>query len=135
MSSKPDLIPSTCPGCGAEAHLVPKLVRFRRRDHILPVESWSWECPGSCPDPVTGERPLRFADQPLMEWEEAEARAAWPARFGEPMPPSERGKHPGPHRTVRVPVMLTPAEAARLDEIRGDKTRSDFLRQTIQAVG
>jgi hypothetical protein len=31
--------------------------------------------------------------------------------------------------------MLTPAEAALLDEIRGEATRSDFLRQAIRAAG
>jgi hypothetical protein len=68
-----------------------------------------------------------------MEWEEAQARVLWEQHFGEPMPPSERGKHPGPHRTVRIPVMLTPEEAERLDRIRGEKTRSEFLRQVIPA--
>jgi hypothetical protein len=115
--------------------MVPKLVRFRRRDRVLPVDSWTWQCPGDCPDPFTGERPFRFADAALMEWEEARAREAWPLRFGEAMPPSERGRHPGPHRTVRVPVMLTPAEAARLDEIRGSRTRSEFLRRAIRRAG
>ena len=70
-----------------------------------------------------------------MEWEEAQAREAWSIRFGEPMPPSERGKHPGPHRTVRVPVMLTPKEAAQLDEVRGTWSRSEFLRQAIRRAG
>jgi hypothetical protein len=135
MSTKPELTTPLCPGCGAPALLVPKLIRFRRRDRILPLDSWSWQCPGECPDPFTGERPFRFADVALMEWEETQARETWVTRFGEPMPSSERGKHPEPHRTVRVPVMLTPTEAARLDEIRGSQTRSEFLRQAIRKAG
>lgn len=91
--------------------------------------------PRHCADPFTGERPFRFADQPLLDWEQEQIRDAWQARFGEPLPPSERGTRPTPLRNVRVPVMLTAAEAARLDEVRGDLTRSEDLRRTLKASG
>lgn len=130
---KPDLTPPPCPGCQAAAELVPKRSRFRRRDKLLAIDSWTWQCPGDCPDPFTGERPLRFADPPLLRWEEDQAKEAWRTRYDEPMPVSERGQHPGPHRTVRIPVLLTPAEAARLDQVRGDLSRSDFLRRALKA--
>jgi hypothetical protein len=111
---------------------VPKRRRVRRGERSLDVEGWLWEC-ANCADPFTGERPYRFADPPLLRWDDDQAAAAWKEAFGEPIPPSERGRHPGPHRTVRVPVMLTPAEAARLDEVRGKVSRSDFLRKSLKA--
>lgn len=135
MRTPSDLTPPECAGCGGAARLVPRLTRVRRRERVVAFESWTWECPGDCPDPFTGERPFRFADPPLLRWEDERAGEAWQERYGEPIPPSERGKHPGPHRTVRVPVMLTPAEAARLDAIRGDLSRSEFLRQNLTEVG
>ena len=132
MNKKPDhLTPPPCSGCAQPAHLAPRLRRVHRGERILAVDGWTWECPGACVDPFTGEHPFRFADAPLMRWEDELARETWRERFGEPMPPSERGKRPRPHRTERVPVMLTPAELDRLDEKRGDVTRSDYLRRAI----
>ena len=133
-TTPPDLIIPTCSGCGTPARLVARLTRIRRRDQILAFDSWSWECPGDCADPFTGEHPFRFADPPLLRWEDEQARELWEQRFGRPMPPSERGRHPGPHRTVRVPLMLTPAEAAKLDAARGDLSRSEYLRQHLGDV-
>jgi hypothetical protein len=133
---KPDhLTPPLCSGCQQTAHLASRLRRIHRGDRVLAVDSWTWECSRDCADPFSGERPFRFADQPLLAWEQEQIRDAWQARFGEPLPPSERGKHPGPHRSVRVPVMLTPAEAARLDKLRGELTRSEFLRRAISGAG
>lgn len=93
-----------------------------------------WEC-ADCADPFTGQQPFRFADVALMKWTDARAAELWQERFGEPLPPSERGRHPGPHRTMRIPVLLTPDEVARLDEVRGDLTRSEFFRRTLRATG
>jgi hypothetical protein len=93
------------------------------------VDTGLWECPGEHGDPFTGERPFRFADPPLLRWTDDQARELWLDRFGEEMPPSERGRRAGPRRTVRVPVMLTPQEAAQLDELRGRLTRSEYLRR------
>jgi hypothetical protein len=125
-----DLTPPECTECGQLARLVPYVRSYRRGGRVLAVESGTWECAG-CPDPLTGARPFRFADAPLLRWTDARAAELWSERFGEPLPPSERGKRSKPPRTERVPVMLTLAELARLDAKRGDLTRSDYLRKAI----
>jgi hypothetical protein len=130
----PELPPPTCTECGQPTHLVPYTRHYRRGSRVIMVESGMWECL-NCPDPFTGERPFRFADAALMLWTDAQADPMWRERYGEPMPPSERGKHPGPYRTMRIPVMLTPDEVARLDEMRGNLTRSEYLRQNLRAAG
>ena len=38
---------------------------------------------------------------------------------------------PGGARVVRVQVQITPAEAAMLDQARGEESRSDFCRWVI----
>ena len=114
--------------------MVPYIRHYRRGDRVLMVDTGMWEC-SDCHDPFTGERPFQFADTPLMRWTDSRADELWRERFGEPLPPSERGKRKGPHRTLRIPVMLTPDELARLDEVRGNLTRSEFLRRTLRATG
>ncbi len=129
-----DLIPPTCTECETPVRLVPYLRHYRRAGQMLAVETGMWEC-ARCADPLTGDRPFRFADANLLQWTDARAGALWRERFGEGMPPSERGKHPGPHRTERIPVMLTPEEVSRLDAVRGDLTRSEYFRRAIRAAG
>lgn len=129
---KPDLTPPLCSGCRKPALLVPKLTRFRRGERVLPVDGWVWECPSACADPDDGSVPYQFSTFELMEAEEAEARRLWQERFGEPMPVSQRGRRPEEQRTVRVPVLLTPSEAERLDDLRGDRPRGEFLRQLLR---
>lgn len=51
------------------------------------------------------------------------------------MPAPQRARRPEEQRTVRVPVLLTPAEAERLDELRGDRPRGEFLRQLLSQPG
>ena len=131
---KPDLQAVACAGCGALARLVPRVRRVHRGERVLAVEGWTWECPGECGDPFTGERPFRFSDASLQDWEHGRIGEAWLARFGEALPASERGRRPHPRRSVRVPLMLTPAEAARLDEIRGELTRSEYLRRSLRVA-
>lgn len=129
---KPNLSAPPCSGCEQPAVLVPKLTRFRRGDRVLPVDGWIWQCPSGCADPDDGTTAYQFSTFELMEWEEGQARQVWQERFGEPMPPSQRGRSPEVQRTVRVPVLLTPAEAERLDRLRGDRPRGEFLRQLLQ---
>lgn len=131
---KPDLAPIPCSGCGAPAHLVPRVRRIHRGDRVLAVDGWTWECPSDCPDPFTGDRPFRFSDLPLLDWEQKHISEVWQDRFGEPLPASERGRRPSPRRSMRVPVMLTPAELARLDEVRGTLTRSEYLRRALRVA-
>lgn len=131
MTMKPDLKPASCPFCKGPATLVQTSTRYRRGDLVLPVDTWAWQCAASCADPDTGEAPYRFVDTRLMRLNDQFAREAWQDRFGQPMPASRRGQRPGERRTVRVPVMLTPSEAKRLDRIRGDASRSEFLRSAL----
>jgi len=128
---KPNLTPPRCSGCDSPAELVPKLTRFRRADRILPFDGFVWQCPSGCVDPDDGSSPYQFSTVDLMQWEEAQAAEVWRDRFGEPMPPSQRARRPDEKRTVRVPVLLTPAEAERLDALRGDRPRGEFLRQLL----
>ena len=114
--------------------MVPYIRHYRRGDRVLMVDTAMWEC-ADCHDPFTGESPFQFADTPLMQWTDSRADELWRERFGEPLPPSERGKRKGPHRTQRIPVMLTLDELSRLDELRGDLTRSEFLRRALRATG
>ena len=70
-----------------------------------------------------------------MAWTETQARLAWQERFGEPLPPSRRGRRTDDPRVVRVPVLLTEQEAELLDEQRGELSRGEFLRQAIRRAG
>lgn len=132
---KPNLLPPSCSGCGKAARVVPKVTRFRRGERVLPFDGFVWQCPSGCPDPADGSTPYQFSTLELMAWEEQEASLAWRERFGEPMPPPQRARRPDEQRTVRVPVLLTRAEAERLDKLRGDRPRGEFLRQLLGQPG
>ncbi len=128
---KPNLTPPRCSGCHNPAVLVPKVTRFRRGDRVLPFDGFIWQCSSACVDPEDGSAPYQFSTFEVMEWEEARAADAWRERFGEPMPHSQRGRRPDEQRTVRVPVLLTHSEADRLDALRGERPRGEFLRQLL----
>lgn len=128
---KPNLTAPPCSGCNKPAMLVSKLTRFRRGDRVLPFDGFIWQCPSGCVDPEDGSTPYQFSTFELMEWEEAQASERWRERFGEPMPASQRDRRPEEQRTVRVPVLLTQSEAHRLDTLRGDRPRGEFLRQLL----
>lgn len=128
---KPNLPPPSCSGCGKPALLVPNVTRFRRAERVLAFGGFVWQCASNCGDPADGSTPYQFSTLDLMAWEEAQAGAAWQVRFGEPMPAPQRARRPDAQRTVRVPVLLTSAEAERLDTLRGDRPRGEFLRQLL----
>jgi len=132
---KPNLPPPSCSGCGTPALSIPKVTRFRRGERVLPFEGFVWQCPSGCADPADGSRPYQFSTLELMAWEDTQAAAAWQERFGEPMPAAQRARRPEEQRSVRVPVLLTPAEAERLDTLRGDRPRGEFLRQLLAEPG
>jgi hypothetical protein len=98
---------------------------------VLPFEGFVWQCSSGCRDPDEVDSIYQFSTFELMEWEEAQAALAWKERFGVPMPPSQRARRPEDQRIVRVPVLLTAAEAARLDALRGERPRGEFLRQLL----
>ncbi len=132
---KPNLHPPSCSGCGAQALPVSKVTRFRRGERVLAFDGFVWQCPSGCVDPADGSTPYQFSTLELMGWEETQAAGAWQQRFGEPMPAAQRARRPEDQRTVRVPVLLTPAEAERLDTLRGDRPRGEFLRQLLSEPG
>lgn len=128
-----NLNPPPCTYCHRPTRFVGSTRTYRRENRVITVPTGDWEC-RRCPDPFTGEYPFRFADMPLLAWTDEQAHAIWLEKYGEPMPPSDRGRHPGAHRVVRVPVLLTPAEAMRLDEARGSASRGEYLRRNLPAA-
>lgn len=132
---KPDLTPPDCPYCRKPASLEPTSTRYRRGNRTVTVPGWTWQCSDGCEHPDAPGAAFRFSDSALMRWTDGEAARLWQLEFGEAMPPSRRGKRRAPKRSVRVPVMLTEAEAKRLDRLRGDRTRSEFLRDALQPSG
>lgn len=128
---KPELPSTACPLCNGSATLEQRTTRYRRGDRVLAVDTWTWQCSSGCADPTNGEVPYRFMDPLLLRWNDDRAKESWLEQFGDPMPESRRGRRRGERRTVRVPVMLTPSEARRLDRLRGDASRSEFLRQQL----
>ncbi len=119
---------------GHAARLVSKTSRISRGGRHHTVQVWRWSCDG-CADPMTGAQPFLFADVPLMELNHQIIAAAWLERYGEPLPRIRRGRPTDAPRTIRVPLRLTEAEAARLDELRGEVSRSEWLRRGLQAAG
>jgi hypothetical protein len=132
---EPELSSPLCSGCGSAATLASKLTRFRRGDKVLPFEGYVWQCSAGCADPVDGTVPYQFSTPPLMAWVDGAAASLWLERFGEPMPPSLRSRVPDEQRTVRVPLLLTRREAERLDQIRGGRSRAEFVRRLINESG
>jgi hypothetical protein len=127
---KDDTTP-TCPYCGKKTRTGTHTATFRRGARVLAVEVRHRECPDTHPGP-DGEVPFRFEDAVLLKANDEAARAAWQAKFGEPMPPATRpGRKPREPRTVRLTVLLTESEAERIDAERGDVPRADFVRQRV----
>ena len=130
---KPDLKPPRCESTGRPADLVPFPFRVRRGERTLSVTGWIWNCP-DCRDPMDGSSPWEFTDPAVGQVNQLIAEQSWQETFGEPLPPSARGRKNRPLRLVRVPVLMTEDEARRLDDIRGDLTRSEFLRRSVDPV-
>ena len=124
-----------CPYCDKPAVRTLREVRVRRGDRVAPVEMDTWECPSGCAGP-DGEVPFQFIDRALALENDASARAAWLARFGEALPPSRRpGRKPPEKRVVPLHVLLTPSEERELDQMRGTISRSEFIRTRIFGSG
>lgn len=128
--------PCICPMCQKPALEVRTILRYRRGDRVLPVETRQWQCPSGCAGPG-GEVPYVFADLATMKNNEARAKEQWKARFGEDMPLPRRAGRPtaDPH-TERLQVRLSKAELDGLDAVRGELSRSDFVRlAVVEAAG
>ena len=119
---------SVCPLCNRPVKLAEREFRVRRGDRVLPVQLPTWECTSGCLNEArTG--PFRFGDQRLIRLERARLEAAWLTAFGEPLPPvTPPGPKPAERRSVPVHVMLTPSELRLLDRLRGERSRSEFIR-------
>ena len=117
-----------CPYCEVPATLVDREFRVRRGDRVLSVLLPSWECRSGCMNEAR-TAPFRFGNQRLIPLEQACLEAAWLRAYGEPLPPAKApGPKPAERRSVPVHVMLTPSELRLLDRLRGERSRSEFIR-------
>lgn len=78
---------------------------------------------------------MRFVDPSLIDANRALAEAAWREHYGEPLPPAQKpGRKPIAPLEERVIAMLSKAELARLDAARGERSRSEFLRDAARRL-
>ena len=126
--------PCLCGVATCTATLHTRVAQVRRGARVVEVERRFWRC-SVCRDPLTGA-PLELIDAALAAENEDLAWAEWRRRFGEDLPPVlPPGRRPGRKRERRVTVLLSDEELARLDELRGRRTRSDFLREAALPGG
>jgi hypothetical protein len=125
--------PTSCLQGDCAARLEDTSVRVRRGERVLAVPQRAWLCE-RCQDPDTGNAP-RFVDPSLIEVNRALAEAAWRDHYGEPLPPGQKpGRKPAEPLEERVIAMLSKAELARLDAARGERSRSEFLRDAARRL-
>ena len=125
--------PTSCEHSDCAAQLADSTVRMRRGERVLAVPQKAWACE-RCRDPDTGEA-MRFVDPSLIEVNRALAEAAWRAHYGEALPPGQKpGRKPAEPLEERVIAMLSKAELARLDAARGERSRSEFLRDAARRL-
>ena len=125
--------PTSCAQGECSARLEDTTVRVRRGERVLAVPQRLWSCE-RCRDPDTGEA-MRFVDPSLIEVNRALAEAAWRDHYGEPLPPGQKpGRKPAEPLDERVIAMLSKAELARLDVARGERSRSEFLRDAARRL-
>lgn len=120
--------PSGVARCTATLH--ERTMQIRRGTRVLEVPRAYWRC-AECRDPLTGG-PLEVVDGSLAARNEEVVRRGWRHRFGEELPaPLSPGRRPGKTREQRVTILLTDDEVADLDRLRGQRTRSEFIRETM----
>jgi hypothetical protein len=120
-----------CPLCDGPTASGRRATQIRRGARVVTVEVEHWTCTNGCLD-EDGVSPFRFEDASLLRTNSDGVRAAWLARFGEPLPPSGRpGRKPAERRDIRVQLLLTPTELAEVDRQRGSTPRSEFIRRRI----
>lgn len=125
--------PTSCVHGDCAARLEDSSVRVRRGERVLAVPQQAWLCE-RCRDPDTGEA-MRFVDPSLIEVNRGLADAAWREHFGESLPPGQKpGRKPAEPLEERVIAMLSKAELARLDVARGERSRSEFLRDAARRL-
>ncbi len=127
-----DLTPPTCntPDCVVTLHT--RNAMARRGERTLAYAAEFWRC-DRCADPDTGEPPFEFLDMRLLSANDEALASAWRGKYGEVIPATGRpGRKTEAPLTERVAVLLTPEELGRVDERRGKRSRSDFLREVIR---
>lgn len=127
---------TTCRRCGGERTLVEREERVVRGERVSRYLAQYWRC-ARCRDPETGEEPYLSADRTLLERNVQAAKDAWQAQFGEPLPPKGRPGRPPAGDAPRdkvVTIRMSRSELERIDRARGDRSRSDFLRDAGLAI-
>ena len=129
------LNPPTCPYCGGIAVLAQNVRRYRRGERVVRVQVGSWECM-DCRDPFTGERPFRFSDRPMVEKSDADARWAWRAVYGEPMPEPTRVRRTGmPKGAARVIEAALAGDAMERGLAPGQAAPNQLVVQALWGDG
>ncbi len=125
--------PNSCEHGDCAARLEDTSIRVRRGERVLAVPQKAWLC-ARCLDPDTGDA-LHFVDPSLLEVNRALADAAWREHYGVPLPAGQKpGRKPAEPLEERVIAMLSKAELARLDAARGERSRSEFLRDAARRL-
>ena len=125
--------PVLCIYCNKPALHTLRPRQTRRGEKVLNLDILGYACSSDCLDP--DERPFRFTTPSLDRENQEKIRAAWREKFGEELPaPVHPGRPVAEPREVRVPLMLTEAEASDLDTARGEQSRSEFLRSAMRRV-
>ena len=125
------MTPPPCAHGACAATLQTRTAMARRGDRVVSYEAQLWRCE-RCGDPVTGASPLEFVDAQSMRANDTALALAWREKFAEPLAATGRpGRRTDAPHTERVAVLLTPDELARVDEARGQTTRSEFVRALV----
>jgi|GEM_PF-3499523 hypothetical protein len=125
--------PVSCEHGDCEASLEDTSMRIRRGERVLAVPQKLWSC-AHCRDPDTGGA-QRFTDPSLRDINQALADAAWREHYGEALPPGGRpGRKPAEPLEERVVALLSRSELARLDAARGERTRSELIRDAVRQL-
>jgi len=118
-----------CEG-GGTAELVACERTVRRDTRELIYQGWVWSCTG-CRDPFDDTTPFQFLDGRAWLLNAERAAAAWQENFDEPLPAARNQSRTRVVSTEQITLRLDNSELARLDDLRGDLTRTDFLRQPL----
>ena len=126
-----DLKTPTCNHPDCPVTLQERTATARRGRRTVTYVAKIWSC-GRCADPDTGTPPLEFLDVQLVVFNDEALGRAWRAKYGEDIPASGRpGRKTEAPKTERVAVLLTTDDMELIDASRGDRSRSEFLREVI----
>lgn len=125
-----DLKPTSCTSSNCAATLCERAAQVRRGERVADYTKRFWRCT-ACENPVE-DGPLEFVDMPVGLANDAAARDAWQAKFGEPLPSMRPpGRKPDAPRTEKLTILLTEGELAELDRERGTTSRSEYARSRL----